>query len=726
MTDYRKARKTFVRQHDAADCGVACLRSILRFYSQDAPTAALRQYSGTDKRGVTLLGLIEAASWAGLRAEGCQADIGSLVQHADPTILHVATYGNAGHFVVWYGLKMPNTSTQTRRHLIGDPASGLIWLTDTELSKIWISGKCLTIAPVKKMSNPKVYRHGRFDGLLKYVREDLQMLSIASLIGIFTAALGLTMAVFTQKLFDDILPSGDRTKLLVGIGLITILLLTKTMLEAVRSYLLLAQARDFSEKLAPGFLNSLLQAPMSFFDRRTVGDIISRMSDTARIQKTVTYVAGQSIIDILAVFVSIACLIYYSLPVALICMTLVPGSILIVFLFKKNIKKAQREVMAYHSINETNLVDLLGGIKTVKYLNRERFFSYSYKETFKQLQQSIFNLGKTQLMLNVSTAIFNTTIVVSVIGIGALLTLDGDLGAGKLMAVVTICASLIPASANLASLMLTISDAEISFDRISELTDMPPEDQAIHAKNVTEPIQKITMEAVSFRFPGRNEIISCASLEVAKGEIVGLVGESGSGKTTILNLLAQSYKPTSGVILVNGNALGLIPVKTWRSVISYIPQDIQIFNGTVEDNILLGDQGLNMELDAVLQLDYYSRFLNSLPYGLKTQIGEEGINLSGGQKQWVGIIRALIRKPQVILLDEITSAMDVLNEREVVSLLTMLKRDSYIIYVSHRVETLRTLSDRIYELKGKVVTLGKSSLDQDLPTGLGWGSRSVH
>jgi len=716
MLNQQAIRETFVRQQDSSDCGVACLRSVLRYYQGDISLERLRELSGTSIQGTTLLGLYEAAQKAGFDAEGCEAEISDLVQHGEPTILHVLAEGDLQHYVVWYGHY--NTASENghsdknyeniRRHLIGDPARGIIALTDYELADIWKSGKCLTLAPNSRLIKTDYQNKRKKEWFLNLIREDTGLLVTASGLGLLMAVLGMVMAVFSQRLIDDILPAKNLTKLLTGISLVTFLLLVRAGLEMMRTYILLRQSKDFNNRIISGFYDKLLDLPKSFFDKRKTGDIVARMNDTARIQRVISQLAGQVLVDVLVVIVSVGFLFFYSWQIALGLIVCMPVYFIIIYRFHRPIGERQRQVMVHYALNESNFINTVSGIRPIKALNRQSVFSALNRTIYGVYQNGIRALGMIELRLNIYASVSGILILIGILSYSSYMVLIGALKTGELMAIIGMSSSLLPSVAGLALLAIPVNEAKIAFERMFEFTDLDPEYFDSSNKHQDIVIESLQIKNISFRFPGRKAILSNFSMDLKKGEIVGIVGESGCGKSTLLQIIERFYNPESGKISINDiTDTHSISFSDWRAKVACVPQDVHIFSGTVLDNILLGLKPDHECLEKFLGQEPILDFVNTLPQGMLTMVGEEGLNLSGGQKQWVGIMRALFQKPQILLLDEATSAMDAESEQKILQLLLQLKYQMGVIYVSHRLHTLPKLCDRIYILdKGQLMDSG--------------------
>jgi ABC-type bacteriocin/lantibiotic exporters, contain an N-terminal double-glycine peptidase domain len=688
-----------VRQHDQSDCGVACLLSLIHFYGGNGSLEQLRKQSGTSQQGTTLLGLYQAAQTSGFDAEGCEADIPALIEHNQPVILHVLMEGNLQHYVVCYGYKHG-------RFIIGDPGKGMVSLSDKELDMIWHSHTCLTLAPNEKFKTQTAIKSDKKKWMIKLIKEDFGLLGISVVLGVGIAVLALAMAIFSQKLIDDILPSKLYSKLWTGVALLSILLLARLGLMAIRQMLLLTQSRQFNNRIISFFYGKLLHLPKSFFDTRKIGELTARLNDTRRIQTVISQIMGNIIIDALIVVVSICFLFSYSWPVALMIFLSMPVFFLLIYRNNASIIKAQREVMAGYALSESNFVSTMQGIATIKNSNKQETFQTLNQTIYGHFQDKVFSLGKINVWLGFVSGIIGVAILISILAFGSVYVLSEELLLGELMAILGIASSLLPSVANLALVSIPINEAKVAFDRMFEFAGIEQEPQGTELTQQT--ILKIDLSGISFRYPGRKRLLDQINIELYRDKVIAVAGESGCGKSTLCQILQKFYHPEEGQILIDGTNLHNINTNEWRTKIGVLPQESFIFNGTVFDNIAMGAP----PEEAPLVLDFcretgFLRFIEMLPQSYGTIVGEEGINLSGGQKQLVDWARVLYSRPQVLLVDEGTSAMDSQTEQFVLELLSQQKHSMAVLFITHRLHLLKKLSDYIYILDGsKIVDHG--------------------
>ena len=686
--------KTFVLQHDQSDCGVACLLSLVQYYGGAHTLEELRSLSGTTVQGTTLLGLYQAANSIGFEAEGNEADIEVLKAYNAPLILHL-TMGNLEHYVVCYGF-------EKGIFIIGDPAKGIIKLSPQELNSLWCSKTCLTLTPTPQFKKKTTQQKAQFKWFLNLIQKDVRLLLISGLLGTVIAVLGLAMAIFSQKLIDNILPSKDVSKLIQGVLLLTFLLLARIGISVVREYFLLLQAKDFNTRINEQFFSKLLHLPKFFFDTRKIGELVARLNDTQRIQRVIKMLVSATFIDILVVLITSAFLFYYSWQVGVFTLLSIPIYFFVIHKNNAKIVALQREVMQSYALVESHYINTFQGITDIKIGNKQEVFSKVNKTIFLSSQEKAFQLGKVNIKLSWISGAISVIFLVSILVYNAIQVLNGTLLLGELMAILSMVGSLLPSVLNLALISIPINEAKVAFARMYNFTAIPPEQE--EGENIYT-INRITLENVSFRFIGRKPILHHLSLQINKGEIVAVIGENGCGKSTLANLLLQFYPPDEGVIYINQQyPLNTIATKSYRSKVAYIPQEVAIFNGNVLDNILLGTPCKAEDLLAFLNEYGFNAYFNQFPQGLTTQLGEKGVNISGGQKQLIAFARALFKKPQLLILDEATSAMDRHTEAFVHRILNQIKRDSLTLFISHRLDSLQHFADRICILENGTIS----------------------
>lgn len=693
----KRIRKTHVRQHDESDCGVACLLSVIRYYGGDESLQHLRELSGTSRQGTTLLGLYQVALQTGFEAEGCEADLPSLIAHGHPVILHLVPEGKYQHYVVCYGYA-------DNRFIVGDPAEGIVFYSPGELEKVWISHACLTLSPAAGFITRKEIGARKREWLIEMLKSDYGILGTSLAVGSVIAVLGMVTAVFSQKLIDVILPEKNIPRLVAGLALVFALLLARLGLSALRQFMLFTQSRDFNNRIIAFFYNKLLRLPRSFFDTRKTGELVARLNDTRRIQQVIGNIAGNIITDALVTIAALALLFYYSPPIAGLLVAGIPGFVYCVSRYNRTLIRAQRRVMAGYAKSESNFIHTMQGIHSIKHLNRQTEFGQLNRAVYGSFQDEVFRLGKINIRLAFLSGVISLSLMIAAIGAGSYYVLNDVLKVGELMAVISLATTITPSIVNLALVTIPLNEAKVAFNRMFEFIHIRPENE--EGISPGDPIESIRIENLSFRFPGRKRILESISLSACRNQMTFIIGESGCGKSTLCHLLSKSYPPETGRILLNdGLDLQATALSAWRGLTGVVPQDAFIFNGTVWDNICLGVPATDPKaIQTVCRSWGFDRYISQLPQGYGTIVGEEGINLSGGQKQLIALARVLVQDPAVLILDEPTSSMDREMEKFTLNLLSDLKKKKIIIFISHRLHILKRYADRIYLIENGRIT----------------------
>ncbi|MDR0232381.1 MAG: peptidase domain-containing ABC transporter [Dysgonamonadaceae bacterium] len=697
MKSIKELKKSFTRQHGEFACGLACLNMIIKYHGGNARQEDLRNISGTSLQGTTLLGLYQAAEKLHFTPEAYEADLDSLKSLKPPIVLHIIKNQKIEHYIVCFGF-------ENNKFIIGDPGENSIsFLSEQELNAIWQSKALLTLEPTSDFVRKDSEKKEKRNWLKNLVKEDISILTVAFILGMIIAVLGLATAVFSQKLIDDLLPSKNYEKIVLGILFFFILLIARSGLDFLRSIFALRQTRGMNNRLIDRFFSKILYLPKSFFDSTKTGEIITRMSDSRRIQQTLLYIVGSVLIEALTLLFAIGYLLFYSRQMALIALACIPFFILLVILYNQKIIDGQRNVMVSNAATEGLLIDFIQGVNDIKNANKQPAFKQSIQVMYGLLQQFGYKLGVLGSQYGLIAQVISTVTSVSLIIFGVFQVLNEQLTLGELMAVMTISSIIISSTASLSGVNIRLQEAGVAFDRFYEFLKAKPEfepDEEVLGTKVhgarDEGHVCLQIKDLSFRFIGRKKLFEHISMEINQGEIVTLFGEVGSGKSTLIQILQKHYLPESGEIFLNNKSITEYSTPLWREYVSVVSQHTKIFNGNVFENICLGNYMNETETIIRFCKEYgFDTYFDALPQGLNTLLGEDGINISGGQQQLIALARALYRNPSVLLLDEPTSAMDSKTEQFVMDLLKKHKTQYSILLVTHRTHWAE-ISDRIY------------------------------
>lgn len=701
----KKIAKSFTFQHDRSDCGVACLSSIIKYHNSEVPLERLRELSGTTTQGTTLLGLYQASTKIGLDAQGLEIEsIDQLVTFKEPTILHVTIDERMNHFIVFYCFNPEGNL------VIGDPAKGIITLSKPELENIWKSKALLKLSPNQDFAKNQEAVQRKKNWLINLAKPDATILIIILILGIILSGLNISTSIFSQKLIDNVIPEGNSKRLFHSILFLCYLLLLRSGLNYLRGVFLVSQGLEFNKRIVTNFYYTILRLPKLFFDSRKIGDLIARINDTRRIQSVISLIAGNILIDALLVIASLIAVFFYSGVIGTLVALSVPTYAVIVYILNKKILVSQKEVMAGYAATESQYIDSLQGIATIKSESREPLFESINERIYGDFQSKVYTLGKTNISFGLLSDILGVLFIVSVFGIGALLVIQKEIRLGEFVALVGLSGSSIPAVIRVSLANVQLQEAKVAFDRMFEFTELATEDSGSHKVTDQEMLDSIgahginlKIENVTFGFPGRSTILRNICLAASSGERVAIIGESGGGKSTLIQILQKFYNPESGRIFINEFPLADISTNDWRQLISVIPQDIKIFNGNLLFNITLSEDKTKFkEAINFCHKTGFEKYFDRLPQGYATMLGEEGLNISGGQRQLIGFARALFSNPRLLLLDESTSALDKTAENFILSLINQRKSNFTVVMVTHRPK-LAAFCDKIFLLENGIL-----------------------
>lgn len=705
MIDTKRIKCVSLLQHDSTDCGAACLASVIRYFGGESGIDRIRRLSGTSQSGTTMLGLYQAAGESGMEATGYEATVDDITKYDGILILHVTLEAGYEHYVVSYGFF-------EGKLIIWDPARGLDEKTPEEVERIWLSHKCLALSPGKNFIYQKAITKRKRKWITETIKPEYELLFASLFIGIIISGLGVVMAVYTQKLLDRILPSGEERILIFSILLVFLLLAVRVILNSIRQTMLLAQGKTYNIRVVDGFYTSLLALPKPFFDTRKTGDMVARLNDTMRIQRVISEVINTFIIDFLIVVIMLGMIYTYSHVSGIISTIAIPLFSLLVYKWNQPIIKGQKELMVGYAMNESNFINTLKGITEIKSLRWQQFYENKNKSIFSLFQERAFSLGRIKVKLGMLTNLAGTLYLMALLLYTSLEVMETRMTQGELMAIISLSSTLLPSVMNLALVSIPLSEARVAIERMFEFTQLNAEEGPVAVMGETSVITRITLDGISFRYPGQKLLLKDVDLEIEKGKIVALIGESGSGKSTLVNLLMRFYQPESGLIKVNSYAnCQMITIDKWRSSIALIPQEVHVFNGVVLENIVPDPDEEKLKRLAGLISEYgLESFIKSLPLGLATLTGEEGVKLSGGQKQVIAFMRVLFNEPDILIIDEGTSGMDRDTEALILRILMRIKERTGILLVTHRINIIRKLCDKMYLLEGgRITTSGTHS-----------------
>ena len=701
MSMFGRVRK--VKQRDATDCAAACLHAIAAFHGRRVSVARLRQFAGTDATGTTVNGLISAARELGLTAKGVKGPVESLRKIPKPAIAHTITHRRR-HFVV--------LEKATKRHIgIMDPASGRRHrLLLAEFAIQW-TGVLVLFAPA--MDARRVARTpSALERFWKLVRPHRSVVIQALVGSLAFTVLGLGMAVYVQKVVDHVIVDGNRNLLnLLGVAMLFVLA-AQFGIGQLKSLLVLRTGQRIDAELILGYYEHLLRLPQTFFDTMRVGEIVSRVNDAVKIRAFINDVALDLAVNALVVVSAFGLMFVYDWRLALLMALLMPAFAALYVVTNRINRRTQRDLMARGADLEGHLVESIGAVRTLKRLGAEPHAGGLAEARLVRLLRPIGRSARTSITANGVAQGLTRLFAVILLWVGAAHVIDGAMTPGRLMSCYALLGYLTGPIAALISANRTLQDALIAGDRLFEILDLEREQgtecTTFELTRDAVATNDIELDSVTYRYGARTTVFGDLSLRIPRGQITAIVGESGSGKSTLVSLLQKLYPIAEGHIRIGATDLAHVSPSSLRRLIGVVPQQIELFSGTVIENIAFGDPfpdvARAVRLCESLGL---GRVLQQLPRGLDTDLGAGAQALSGGERQRLAIARALYRDPEILVLDEATSALDPQSEELVRRILVELSASGKtVVVVTHRLRAAAAADSVVMLGQGRVLAQG--------------------
>ncbi|WP_414549672.1 peptidase domain-containing ABC transporter [Anabaena sp. CCY 0017] len=674
-------RYPFYAQQSAADCGSACLVMIGKYWGKHFSVNRLRDMTNVSRSGASLRALATVGENLGFATRPVKATFDKFAEQSLPAIAH----WEGNHFIVVYEITK-------KRVIVGDPAIGQRSMTRSQFNKGW-TGYALLLQPTELLKDSKndSANFWKFFELIKpHYKVLLEVLIASVLIQLF----GLVTPVFTQLLLDRVLVQRSIPTLnAVGMGMIVFGLFGIAM-NGVRQYLLDHTAKRVSISLLVGFIKHTLRLPLSYFESRYVGDIVSRIQENQKIQRFLTGETLSIILDMLTLVVYLAMMFWYSWRMALFVLVTVPPFFILALASTNILRRISREVFNAGAKENSYLIESLSGVRTVRSLAIEQTVRWHWEELLNDLVKKSFNAQIIGNRLQIISGTINTFVNASLMWFGAWQVIQGDLTIGQLVAFNMLVGNVLSPFQRLSMLWNQLQEIIISTERINDVLEAEPEEDL--QKNLRKPLGRldghICFENVTFRYHPENQtnILENISFEIQPEQMVAVVGRSGSGKTTLSKLILGLYPPTDGKVLIDGCDITNIALRSLRSQIGVVDQDTFLFGSTIRENISIAHPEASLEeIIQAAELAGADEFIQQLPMGYESQIGEAGGMLSGGQRQRIAIARALLGSPRLLLFDEATSHLDSESERIIQDNLKTILQGRTSVIIAHRLSTVR-------------------------------------
>jgi ATP-binding cassette subfamily B protein len=668
---------------------LACLRMLARQFDLPFRKDVLRrvlsdQLQRQPDEGLGPIQLAALCDLMGLRASPLQLRREQL-QRLDPPAI---TWLQGHPRVIW--------EISTRGVLIGDPRRGQQRVDLEELGG-WRGDGTLSVLAVERTAASPKQRFGLawFWPALRQHRLILIQVLIASF---FVQLFGLLNPLLIQQIIDAVISQGNLSSLNVLGTLLVGMAVAQAVLGSLRTYLFSDTTNRIDISLGSAIIDHLLRLPLGYFARRPVGEVSSRINELEKIRRFLTGTALTVVLDAVFSLIYIAVMLLYSVQLTLWALAVVPLFLALTAVSAPLIRQQLRDQAEANARVQSHLVETLGGIETVKGQGMELHGRWRWQQLYGAQIQAGFRNTVTSTAAGSASKFLEQLSGLLVLWVGATLVLKGELTLGQLIAFRILAGYVTNPMLRLATLWQSFQETSLSLERLSDIVDHPEEIEIAGEQLPPLPpvLGHIRYDGVRFRFGSQGPLqLSNVSLDLPAGSFVGIVGSSGSGKSTLLKLLTRLYDPIEGVIRVDGHDISKVDLYSLRAQIGVVPQDSLLFDGSVMANLALArpDAGFE-EICQAAQVACAHDFIQALPAGYSSSVGERGAALSGGQRQRIAIARMVLKRPRLLILDEATSALDTDTERQLTRNLMETYRGSTVLFITHRLGALRH-ADRI-------------------------------
>lgn len=682
-------RTPVIRQTEAAECGLACLAMLLNHYGHRCDLASLRNRFPLSLQGATFSDLMTIGGEAGLLSRALALDLDELQNLRLPCVLH----WNFKHFVVLTKI--------TGRYLeISDPADGRRRIPWQEASRLF-TGVAMEFWPgtdfTLSAAPPKLPLRRLIGTIHGLVPAGAQILFLAMLLECAT----LASPLFMQWVMDTVLVSQDQTLLMslaIGFGL---LLIFQNLVTVLRSWALMYFNATINLQWRANIFAHLIRLPVGYFEKRSLGDVLSRFGSVEQIQKVLSSSFVEGIIDGLFGCITLVVMYLYSPLLASVTVAAVGTYIILRLALYSKLEQATHDFIVNCASQEGHLIETLRGIRALKLFQREPQRKAQWIKHFGDQVNADVGIQKINIVFRSANGLIFGLETLAVIAIGADMVINKRFTAGALVAFLSFRGQFVGRFLSLIEKLLELRLLSIHSERLGDIALSEREDGPLAARGnagVRNDIPDIEFSAVSFRYGSNTAyIFGDLNLTIRGGESVAVVGPSGCGKSTLIQILLGIYRPTEGEVRIDGEPIEKLGLANLRKYIGVVMQDDHLFSGTVLDNICFFDEAPDHDwARECARMACVAGEIEAMPMAYNTLVGDMGSVLSGGQKQRVLIARALYKKPKILILDEATSHLDVENEKKVNEAICGLNITR--ILIAHRPETIFSA--------GRIITLG--------------------
>jgi ATP-binding cassette subfamily B protein len=688
----------FVRGKGQLEAAMACLQMVCLYFNMPFRRDVIKR---------VLTNQFDRSGSLSLELCGAVAEMMGL--HAQLVMVPASAIGRleAPAMVMWQDSLAILYQISERELVIAVPELGILRRKTIDFTETWGErGEVLFLRSTRQTPQ----RRFGLEWFMPAIKRHRVPLLIVFLASLFVQLFGLANPLLTQVIIDKvIIQNSIETLNVLGIMLL-VLSIAEAILSSLRTYLFVDTTNRIDISLGTQIIDHLLRLPLRYFDRRPVGELATRINELENIRQFLTGTALTVVLDAIFSVIYIVVMFIYSWLLTLVSLATVPLFALLAAVASPLIRNQLRVKAERNAETQSYLVEVVSGIQTVKAQNMELRARWQWQERYARYISAGFKTVLTSTTAGSASTFLNQLSGLLGLWVGTYLVLQGDLSLGQLIAFRIIAGYVTSPLLRLAQLWQNFQEIGLSIERLSDIVDSAPEATEIDRQNIPMPLIQgtITYDDVSFRFGTSGPWqLNNVNLEFPRGSFIGIVGLSGSGKSTMTKLLPRLYELESGRILIDGYDISKVELYSLRQQVGIVPQDTLLFDGTVQENIALTAPNASAEeIIRAAEIAAAHDFIMQLPNGYNTRVGERGSSLSGGQRQRVAIARTILQNPRLLILDEATSALDYDSERRVCLNLAETFRDRTVLFITHRLNTIKNADTIVLMDKGSPVEIG--------------------
>ncbi|WP_158972649.1 peptidase domain-containing ABC transporter [Paraglaciecola sp. L3A3] len=687
LLEFSSAKRVpLILQAEVAECGLASMAMVASYYGHKLDMSAMRKRFSANLKGMNLQQLIDVGDSLGLVSRAVKCSIDDVDKLNLPCILH----WDMNHFVVLTKISKKSATTN-------DPALGKRCLSLSDFADHY-TGIALELHPTSKFVKQREQQSmglsqlwSKMTGLKSAL---LKLFALSILLQLFS----LATPYYMQWVVDEVLISQDQPLLSVLAMGFALLVIISVVTSSARSWLVLRLSSLLNMQMGVNLLHHLLRLPMQYFERRHIGDVVSRFGSLGHIRERLTTGVVETLVDGVMALTVLSMMFIYSAKLTLVVLLAIALYSLLRLGLYRPLHQASEEAIQSGAKEQSSFLENIRGMQSIKLFGNESQRQGIWQNRYAEVINADIRLGKLNISFSAANQLLFGLENVAVIYMAAMLVMQNTLSVGMVLAFIAYKGQLTSRFTNLIEQLIQFKMMRLHLDRIADIALHEQEKHREGNTMVKAPKGQLILENLSFSYADdQPDIIDKINLSIEAGDCIAIIGASGCGKSTLMKLMLGLLTPTSGRILLDGQDITHLGLKNYRHLISGVMQNDTLLAGSIADNISFFDPEPNyLKVERCAQLAAMHQDVSLMTMGYNALVGDMGSNLSGGQLQRLLLARALYKEPVILFLDEATSHLDASNEARISEQIQQLNMTR--IMVAHRQETI-TRANKIYRLE---------------------------